>query len=126
MTIRERVLEAMLAVVDADDLDEEAYRCAWERFRGAARAWLDATRGTRARRAVTADRARGARLERVTIRLPPAVRERVLDNVPGARATLERWADERGPCSVSRIGAGPLPFRLAAAVRETSCGPAVK
>jgi hypothetical protein len=92
MTIRERVLEAMLAVVDADDLDEEAYRRAWERFRGAARDWLDATHGTRARRAVTVDRARGLRLERVTLRLPAAVRERVMDDIPGARAALAAWS----------------------------------
>lgn len=42
-TPRERVLEAMIAVVEADDEDEAAYRAAWERFRAAAKAWLDDT-----------------------------------------------------------------------------------
>lgn len=43
-TPRERVLEAMIAVVEADDENEDAYRAAWERFRAAAKAWLDDTR----------------------------------------------------------------------------------
>lgn len=43
-TPRERVLEAMIAVVECDDEDEVAYRAAWERFRAAAKAWLDDTR----------------------------------------------------------------------------------
>lgn len=61
-TPRERVLEAMIAVVECDDDDEDAYRAAWERFRSAAKAWLDDTKagapvtgsGTQLRRAFLA------------------------------------------------------------------------
>ena len=48
-TPRERVLEAMISVVDCDAEDNDAYRRAWERFRSAAIYWLATTAGARAR-----------------------------------------------------------------------------
>ena len=39
-TPRERVLEAVLALADADDQDDAAYRAAWSRLRSAAANWL--------------------------------------------------------------------------------------
>ena len=39
-----RVLEAVIALADADDEDERAYHAAWERLRAAAKSWLDSTR----------------------------------------------------------------------------------
>lgn len=44
-TPRERVLEAMIVVVDCDADDAIAYRRAWERFRQAAREWIVAAPG---------------------------------------------------------------------------------